>query len=73
MVSDPGGICRANPNGKPGGVLPLSGGDPEAGRSHLLCREDSQRENDEVTPEKTSVKESLINMVLKSKHQKESL
>ena len=66
MVSDPG-TCRANPNGKPGGVLPLSTGDAEAGRGHLLSRENSQRENDEISPNKTSVKESLINMVLKSK------
>ena len=66
MVSDTG-TCRANPNGKPGGVLPLSTGDAEAGRGHLLSRENSQRENDDVSPNKTSVKESLINMVLKSK------
>ena len=66
MVSDPGSY-RANPNGKPGGVLPLGGGDPEAGRSQLLNREESIRESDEETPEKKSVKESLINMVLKSK------
>ena len=66
MVSDPG-TCRANPNGKPGGVLPLSGEDAEAGRSHLLNRENSQKDNDELLSNKTSVKESLINMVLKSK------
>ena len=68
MVSDPG-TCRANPNGKPGGVLPLSGEDAEAGRSHLLNRENSQKDNDELLSNKTSVKESLINMVLKSKEQ----
>ena len=69
-LDEPGtlpGTNRANPNGKPGGVLLLSGSDVEAGKSQLLDKDDDQQESVLLTPPKTSVKQSILDMVNKGK------
>ena len=65
LHSEPGnipGTNRTNPNGKPGGALPLSGGDAEAGRGSFSTRDDNQRDGVQLATTKTTVKQSVLNL-----------